>query len=246
MYLRDVRFRFMRGILICAVFLLLTAVPAWSAGQLFTLAEALESAHKNNPEIRAFRKNWSASKSRAGLDKSPEKLRLTYESMYSGDEKIIGVSQEFSFPGKLRVKGAAAASESGMAEQDLRAKEREVRSQVKSAYAMYFLTVKSIEIFEENADLMRRFAKVAESKYSVGKANQTDVLRAQIELSKMINMLVTLNQEKETAQAMLVMLMNLPAGQNIGAPQEPEIARLRSLCPNWKPRLLKTGPNLSG
>lgn len=209
-----------------------------------TLEEVLAIAQKNNPEIRAAQKKWNAAQARITLEKTLDKPQISYERMYSGDEKLLGVSQEFPFPGKLRLKGQVASKEAVMAEQGYRAKEKEIQSKVKSAYSMYFLSAKSLEIFQQNAELMRRFAKVAESKYSVGKVSQTDVLRAQIELSKMLNMLVTLNQEKETAQAMLNTLLNFRPQNPLGVPQEPQIKRFDQSLEDLQNMALTSRPEL--
>lgn len=211
----------------------------------FTLNQALKTAQENNPEVRAARKKWDAARANVTARKTWKDPQISYERMYSGDEKLLGISQEFPFPGKLRLKGQVADREASAIEQGFHAKVREVRSRVKSAYAMYFLAVKSIAILEENIELMRRFARVAESKYSVGKVSQADVLRAQIELSKMMNMLVTLNQEKETAQAMLNALMNFRPQNPLGAPLEPNVQkmqlsldRLQETALTYRPELL--------
>ena len=211
-----------------------------------TMEEVLDIAQKNNLEIWAARKKWNAAQSRITGEKTLDKPQISYERMYSGDEKLIGISQEFPFPGKLRLKGQVASKEASMAELDYRAKEREIRSKVKSAYAMYFLAVKSIDIFQENIELVRRFSKVAESKYSLGKVSQTDVLRAQIELIKMLNMLVTLNQEKETAQAMLNTLLNFRPQNPLGVPQEPKIKRFNQTLEDLQNMALASRPELLG
>ncbi len=214
-----------------------------STGSL-TLNDVLDAAQKNNPEIRAAKKRWDAARDKIRVEKTLDKPQISYESMYSGDEKLFGISQEFPFPGKLRLKGQVATKEAEILEQGYRSKEREIQAQVKSAYTMYFLAVKSIQIFDENVELMRRFAKVTESKYSVGKVSQAEVLRAQIELSKMMNMLVTLNQEKETSQAMLNTLLNLPPQSPLGAPQEPNIQRVTESLEDLQEKALVNRPEI--
>ncbi len=238
------RFRFILFTLFIPLFFASLSKAETTSTSSLTLEEVLDVAQKNNPEIRAAQKKWNAAQARISIEKTWDKPQISYERMYSGDEKLIGISQEFPFPGKLSLKGKVASKEAVMAEQGYLAKEREVRSKVKSAYAMYFLTVKSIEIFQKNAELMRHFAKVSESKYSVGKVSQTDVLRAQIELSKMLNMLVTLNQEKETAQAMLNTLLNRRPQNPLGVPQEIQIKRFDQSLEDLQNMALTTRPEL--
>ena len=196
------------------------------APQKLPLKEVLEAALSRNPEIEALRKKNQASGAKITSESGYDRTKIFYESMYSGRERTVGVSQDIPFPGKLSLKGAIARRESDMAEQALKAKELEIASKVRSAYALLFLSRRSIEISEENADLVRRFAKVAESKYSVGKASQLDVLKAQVELSKISNALVTLEQDKETAQATLNVLLNQDPEQPLGLPNEPKVQDL--------------------
>ncbi|OGR83498.1 MAG: hypothetical protein A2902_07310 [Elusimicrobia bacterium RIFCSPLOWO2_01_FULL_64_13] len=232
------------------VFPAFSALPAGAADAApaapLTLEEALETARRNNPEIRAAGKRRDARRAAIPSRRTWEDPRISYERMYSGREKLLGVSQEIPFPGKLYLKGRIAALDAAVAGQDYLAKELEVRSKVKSAYAMYFLAVKSIDILEENVELMRRFSKVAESKYSVGKVSQTDVLRAQIELSKMLNMMVTLNQEKETSQAMLNQLFNRAPQEPLGPPEEPKIRRFGQSLAQLEDMALAGRPELLG
>jgi hypothetical protein len=131
------------------------------------------------------------------------------------------------------------------------AKERDVLSRAKGAYAMLYLSHHAIHIFKENADLMRQFSKVAEARFAAGKASQSDALKAQVELSKMLNELVSLQQEKETNAAMLNTLLNRapesplgiprgtvrfnsPFGGPYGAGMTPQRSRVGKDKPGWK------------
>lgn len=213
------------------VFMVQSAVNAsvdLSTGSV-TLETVLKVAGEENPEIIAARKKWDAARARISQAVTPDKPRVDIERMYAprdkdvisgADEKNVAVSQEIPFPTTLYLKGRVAQKEAQMAEAAYHAKEREILSRVKNAYAMLFLSHHAIHIFEANTDLMRRFSKVAEAKYSSGKAAQVDVLKAQVELSKMLNMLVTLGQEKETNQAMLNVLLNRPPQDYFGMPED--------------------------
>ena len=48
-------------------------------------------------------------------------------------------------------------------------------------------TIKSLS----DKDLVERLAKIAEQKYAVGQVSQPDVLRSQVELSRLINRVIT-------------------------------------------------------
>jgi outer membrane protein TolC len=102
----------------------------------------------------------------------------------------------------------------------LRDKELDVRSGVKSAYAALFYDEKAIAILEDNAGLLRRFARAAESKYASGKASQVDVLKSQVELSKTLNSLVTARQRRDSDEALLNSLLNRPASSPLSTTGE--------------------------
>lgn len=211
----------------------LRAQPAIAASSgMITLNQVLELAERDNPEILAARKRWAAFQRRVAQAATPDKPRLDIERMYvpsgksvlnEADEKSLAITQEIPFPTTLYLRRGAAAKEAAMAEQSYRAKVRDVLARTRSAYAMLYLAHKSLDIINENIDLMRRFSKVAESKYTAGHASQSDALKAQVELTKMLNMGVMLAQDKETAAAMLSALLNRDAREPLGLPAEPAL-----------------------
>ncbi|MBK8871788.1 MAG: TolC family protein [Elusimicrobia bacterium] len=209
-----------------------SAEPSHISTETLTLGDVLDAARHQNPEIKAARSRWEAVKTRAAQEATPDKPRVDFERMYApegrnvisgAEEKNIAISQEIMFPTTLYFRSRAARQEAEKAFAEYQVKEREIQARTKSAYAMLFFSRHSIHIFEANVDLMRQFAKVAESKYAVGKAPQSDVLKAQVELSKMLNMLVTVHQEQETNQAMLNTLMNRPPETPIVLPEDPQV-----------------------
>lgn len=209
-----------------------------SAEEPLRLREALETARRDNPEIRAARSKWEAMRARVSQAATPDKPRLDFERMYAprgenvitgAEERNVAVSQEIPFPTTLYFRGRAARKEAEGAFAEYQAKEREVLAQVRSAYAMLYLTRHSLHVFEENVALLRQFASIAESKYISGKAGQRDVLKARVELARMGNMQVNLAQEQETNRAMMNLLLNRPPDAPLGAPEDPNPAEF-----SWK------------
>jgi cobalt-zinc-cadmium efflux system outer membrane protein len=68
---------------------------------------------------------------------------------------------------------------------------------VKDAYFdLYYLT-KSVGVVTKTKTLLEQFTKIAEVRYSVGKGIQQDVLKAQVEFSKLIEQQTILEQRKQ-------------------------------------------------
>ncbi|HEU4386791.1 MAG TPA: TolC family protein, partial [Blastocatellia bacterium] len=90
--------------------------------------------------------------------------------------RMLTFSQEIPFPGKRSLKGKMAGA---LAESERWAYEQtrlNVVSEVKDAYFDLFYLNKSIEIVTKNKELLEKFARIAEARYSVGGGIQQDVL----------------------------------------------------------------------
>jgi len=121
---------------------------------------------------------------------------------------MYAISQEVPFPTKLYYRAKIASRLARMAYETYRAKERGIIAQVKSAYAELFLVSMSIGITKENKSILGQFSSIATTRYSVGKGTQADALKAQVELAKIENELIMLEQKRLTAQARLDVLLN--------------------------------------
>jgi outer membrane protein, heavy metal efflux system len=115
----------------------------------------------------------------------------------------ITVSEQFPYPGKLKLRGEIASKEADAAQADYEAVRRRVEAEVKAAYYDYFYFDKAIETTQRNKDILEKLSKVAEARYRVGKAMQQDVLRSQVEISMLLEKLTVLEQQRATARARL-------------------------------------------
>ncbi|MCM2303929.1 MAG: TolC family protein [Elusimicrobia bacterium] len=203
--------------------------PVAVSSSSLSLAQALDSARRGNPEIRAALRRWDAARKRILSESTPDKPRLDIERMYApsgktplngADEKALSVTQELPFPSTLYLRGSRAAKAAGVAEQAYLAKVREIRARTRSSYAALYLSIKSRGLLEENIDLMRRFARVAESKVAAGMSAESDALKAQVELTRMLNMGLSLDEEREVASVELNALMGRAAGEPLGEPRD--------------------------
>lgn len=244
-----------------AVFLSFTNLSAHSeVSHRLTLTEVVDIARRENPEIRAALKKWEATKSRVTQATTPEKPRLNVERMYAprgknvvsaAEEENLAFSQEIPFPTTLFLQGRLARREGEMAEANYRAREWEVLSRVKGAYAALYFSRRARIVLVNNAGLMRQFLQVTEAKYATGKASRGDFLKAQVELSKMLNTGVTLEQEEETARARLNSLLNLPLETPLAIEEEMspkplrlEWAQILALSLSHRPELAESAAAL--
>ncbi len=181
----------------------------------------IEEAVENNPELKAYEEKIRAYEERPpqaeSLDDPRLKLsivnvpldsfRLNQEPM---TQKQISLMQKLPFPGKLSLKGAMAEQELEIVKKEYLEKKNEIIKRVKVVYNNLSFIDKAIEITENNRELLEEFVKIAETKYAVGKGLQQDVLKSQVELSRMIDRLISLRQKRQTLVARLNTLLNRP------------------------------------
>ena len=193
------------------------------------LGPLVQEALDRNPEVTVAREQVKAMQERipqARTLEDPEvKIQLwnTPETLdvTRTERTIYGLAQRFPFPGTLSSQEEVAARTADQAAQRLAAKEREITEAVKVAYYELFWAHKAIEIHHERVKLVKQFFEIANAKYRVGKGTQVDVLKAQVELSRLLQHFPILEQRKQTAQAHLNTLLNRPPLSRLGIPQEP-------------------------
>src|SRR5438132_2912461 len=219
------------AIAVCAIGLGRGTLPAEATPSAVPLRvdAVVTEALKQNPEIEAARQRWRAAQERVpqarALDDPEFKIELfnTPENLdvTRTGNTIFGLSQRFPFPGKLSLREGMAVKEAEMAASLLRSKEREIASQVKSAYYEVFLAHKAIEIHHQQTDILKDFFAIANARFRAGKGTQVDVLKSAVELSKLENELPVLEQQRETAKAKLNLLLSRAPQSPLGEPVEP-------------------------
>ena len=197
------------------------------------LPELIQEALARNPELLAARKQWEATTNRIAQAQSLDDPTLfvdlfnipqTY-NVTQTQNSIFGLSQSLPFPGKLGLKGEVASRSADMAEQVIRAKERELIARLKQVYYDLFLADKAIQIHHEQINLLKQFFEIANAKFRAGKGTQVDVLKAQVELSVLHEKLPVLEQRRQTAQAMLNTLVDRDPRFPLASPQPPHEGR---------------------
>lgn len=247
--------------LIVSALLSLSAVPSRAQAPVavssssLSLAEVLGAARRSNPDIRVALKRWDAARKRTASEATPEKPRLGLERMYApagrtplegAPETVVSITQEFPFPSTLYLRGSRASKAAEVSEQAYRAKVREILAKTRSSYAMLYLSLKSRKLLDENIELMRRFAKAAEAKYAAGLVGGSDALKAQVELTKLLNMGVAVDQERELASAELNALLGRPAWEPLGSPRDLEPGRLEKTREELEAVAFTRRPELRG
>lgn len=192
------------------------------------LATLLREAMERNPEIQAARRAIDAKRARIPQARAwPDpKLSLSYAgnllpfSVMSGDpssSRQIMAEQEIPYPGKTRLRGQIASREADAETFAYEGVWRRVAAEVKQAYFDLYFVDQSLVILDKVRGVLDQFEKVAEVRYSVGKTSQQDVLKAQVEITKLGERRTVLQQMRQTLEAQLDSLRDLPVDTAVGA-----------------------------
>ena len=97
--------------------------------------------------------------------------------------KIIGLSQAFPFPGKLKMQAEVSRKDVDIIEQEILDAKNEIRKNVIKNYNELIFIRKAISIANENKELLRNIAEVVRTKYSVSTASQQNLLKVELEIT---------------------------------------------------------------
>jgi len=198
---------------------------------IITLDELIKEALDNNPEIQAVKMKYEAAKARPIQESTlPDPvvgfmsenmgnpIPFTTIGEEAGSKAGFSFTQEIPYPGKLKLKGEIADKEAQIEETNYIATKLNVIAQLKIAYYDYYFLTKAIEIVNKDKELLEKLEKIAEAKYAVGKGIQQDVLKAQVEISVLLNRLIVLEQQKNSVVALINKLLNRKPDTPLGKP----------------------------
>src|ERR671914_1853922 len=197
--------------------------------EVLTLEAVLAYAQEHNPAIQAAKSRLLAAQKVPAQASAYDDPTASWEAWNAPEDfrideagnNIFKLSQKIPFPGKLRLKGEMASKEAERMEAELRATEIDTVAQLKKAYYDLWLVYRNLEVYRRDRELVEQFARIAEQKYAVGQVSQPDVLRAQVELTRLINRLTTETLGLGKAQARLNALLSRPPEVPLGMPKNP-------------------------
>jgi len=204
--------------LLSGIFLL--ASTAFATG----LDELVEEALNNNPDLAAMKARWEESSYKAPQVGSLNDPVLSFAfSNYPNDDfssdtapmtgNEVKLSQMFPFPGKLENRSALANEQAKWFEAAYYDTRYQVARKVKDAWYRLYFKQMATGVVERNMKLVDDIIRLTEVRYETGEGLQQDVLKAQVNRSKLMEQLLSLQQQKAVIEAELNRLLNRPAGK---------------------------------
>jgi outer membrane protein TolC len=191
------------------------------AGSPVTLEELIREVEQRNPDIAAAQQGYQAATHVAGQVSAFPDTQVMVQHFgvgsprpfagYSNSEFAyigLGASQEIPYPGKRGLRAQVANQEAEARRFQADSARRGVVDQVKAAYFHLAYLQETLGILERNDEVLRDVQKITESRYSVGQGNQQEVLKAQLQHTKILQGITMHHREVGQMQAQLKQLLN--------------------------------------
>ena len=223
---------------------------------LMNVEQLIEEAIQNNPEILAQKKRWELFKEKIpqasafedpmfgfGIISLPTNFSFKDEDMTM---KEFSLSQKFPFYGKRKLMGEMAGKEAEAVFNEIQEKINRIIKEVKTAYYDLSHNYRTTEVVKRNKRILEDFAKIAETRYAVGEGIQQDVMKAHVEVSKMVDELIMLEQKKSALGAKLNALLNRSPETPVGIPEEVVLQKLPIQIEEFQKTAVDVNPTLKG
>ena len=136
------------------------------------------------------------------------------------------MAMKFPFPGTLTLKGQIVTEDVLIAQKEFEIALRNLVTEIRLAYYDYLFVIEATRINEENQELLQQMIAIAQAKFRVGQGKYSNVIMAQVELSKLADAIITLEQQRETIIARLNTLLNTSTDLPLGVPMPIEEDRV--------------------
>lgn len=185
------------------------------------LQDLLNEAERNNPQIEAARQGWQSAKEVPSQVSTLPDPQFNVQQVNVGSPRPfagytnsdfayfgLGITQDFPYPGKLRLRGEIAGRDANVTQQQYESVRRSVLAGVESVYFQLAYLSKTLAILESDGQLLQQVEKAADARYRSGMGNQQDLLQAQLEQTKLLREITMHHLDVAKAQAQIKQLLN--------------------------------------
>lgn len=169
------------------------------AGNPTPLSLLIEEAKKNDPAIRVAESAARAATFASSQASTLPDPQFTLQQFSVGSPRPfagytnsdfayigLGASQQFPYPGKRKLRGAVADRDAEATKAHVEVVLQDEIETLKTTYFHLAYLQQTLGILQQNAALLQQIDQQAEAHYSTGQGNQRDVLKAQLERTKIL------------------------------------------------------------
>jgi outer membrane protein, heavy metal efflux system len=193
------------------------------AGTPTSLRELVQEAEQKNPQIAASFHAWQASRNVPKQVSALPETQLSVQQFSVGSPRPFagysnsdfayigfGGSQDIPYPGKRQLRARVAAHEADSMEAQTDSIRRTVVGNLKIAYFHLAYIQQTLGVLQKSDELLNQVQEASEARYRVGQGNQQDVLKAQLQHTKILQEIAHHHQEEGLLEAQIKQLLGRP------------------------------------
>jgi outer membrane protein TolC len=188
-----------------------------------SLRELIQEAEQKNPQIAASFHSWQASRNVPKQASALPETQLSVQQFSVGSPRPFagysnsdfayigfGVSQDIPYPGKRQLRAHVAEQEADSMEAQTDSTRRAVVGNLKMAYFRLAYIQQTFGVLQRSDELLKQLQEASEARYRVGQGNQQDVLKAQLQHTKILQEIAHHHQEEGLLEAQIKQVLGRP------------------------------------
>jgi outer membrane protein, heavy metal efflux system len=196
---------------------------AMRAGASTSLRDLAQEAQRKNPQIAASFHGWQASRNVAKQFSALPETQVSVQQFSVGSPRPFagynnsdfayigfGASQDIPYPGKQQLRAKVAEHEADSIEAQTDSVRRTVVGNLKMVYFRLAYIQQTLGVLQRSDELLSQVQEAAEGRYRVGQGNQQDVLKAQLQHTKILQEITHHHQEEGLLEAQIKQLLGRP------------------------------------
>lgn len=215
-----------------------------------SLQDIITLAALRHPGMEAAFESWQAA-----VEKNPQVTALPdpkfsygyfireVETRVGPQQQRVGMSQMFPWFGKRALAGQIADHEAEAAWQVYESTKRNLFRSIKTTWSELAFLYESIRITQENIELMKHLESVAQARFRSG-SDVTGVVKAQVEIGKLEDRLLSLKDMIHPLSARLNADLNRPPNASLPTPKLNDIQISQQPSESSMRNLLRDHPDL--
>jgi outer membrane protein, heavy metal efflux system len=193
------------------------------AGMATSLRELMQEAEQKNPQIGASFHAWQASRNVPKQVSALPETQLSVQQFSVGSPRPFagysnsdfayigfGASQDIPYPGKRQLRARVAEREADSMEAQTDSVRRAVVGNLKTVYFRLAYIQQTLGVLQKSDQLLNQVQEATEARYRVGQGNQQDVLKAQLQHTKILQEIAHHHQEEGLLEAQIKQVLGRP------------------------------------
>jgi len=193
------------------------------AGMPTSLRELIQEAEEKNPQIAASFHTWQASRNVPKQASALPETQFSVQQFSVGSPRPFagysnsdfayigfGASQDIPYPGKRQLRAHVAEHEADSMEAQTDSTRSAVVGNLKMVYFRLAYIQQTLGVLQRSDALLNQVQEASEARYRVGQGNQLDVLKAQLQHTKILQEIAQNHQEEGLLEAQIKQVLDRP------------------------------------